>query len=191
MAGRGTDIKLAKGVPDLGGLRVLGTERHESRRIDRQLRGRCARQGDPGSSHFFLSLEDDLMQRYGNSEKMTGMLQKVGMEEDEEISHPLLNRSIESAQKRVEQHHYQIRRRTLEYDDVMNKQREQLYGFRNNIIKGDDVRDVMFDVVEDVIVKRVESYMPQGFDEEEIGHDYTGLAAWVNQTFPVGLGRKN
>ena len=190
MAGRGTDIKLAKGVPDLGGLHVLGTERHESRRIDRQLRGRCARQGDPGSSHFFLSLEDDLMRRYGNSEKMTGMLQKVGMEEDEEISHPLLNRSIESAQKRVEQHHYQIRRRTLEYDDVMNKQREQLYGFRNNIIKGDDVRDVMFDVVEDVIVKRVESYMPQGFEEEEIGYDYTGLAVWVNQTFPVGLGEE-
>ena len=190
MAGRGTDIKLAKGVPDLGGLHVLGTERHESRRIDRQLRGRCARQGDPGSSHFFLSLEDDLMRRYGNSEKMTGMLQKVGMEEDEEISHPLLNRSIESAQKRVEQHHYQIRRRTLEYDDVMNKQREQLYGFRNNIINGDDVRDVMFDVVEDVIVKRVESYMPQGFEGEEIGYDYTGLAAWVNQTFPVGWGEE-
>ena len=190
MAGRGTDIKLAKGVPDLGGLHVLGTERHESRRIDRQLRGRCARQGDPGSSHFFLSLEDDLMRRYGNSEKMTGMLQKVGMEEDEEISHPLLNRSIESAQKRVEQHHYQIRRRTLEYDDVMNKQREQLYGFRNKIIKGDDVRDVIFDVVEDVIVKRVESYMPQGFEGEEIGYDYTGLAAWVNQTFPVGLGEE-
>ena len=190
MAGRGTDIKLAKGVPDLGGLHVLGTERHESRRIDRQLRGRCARQGDPGSSHFFLSLEDDLMRRYGNSEKMTGMLQKVGMEEDEEISHPLLNRSIESAQKRVEQHHYQIRRRTLEYDDVMNKQREQLYGFRNNIINGDDVRDVMFDVVEDVIVKRVESYMPQGFEGEEIGCDYTGLAVWVNQTFPVGLGEE-
>ena len=190
MAGRGTDIKLAKGVPDLGGLHVLGTERHESRRIDRQLRGRCARQGDPGSSHFFLSLEDDLMRRYGNSEKMTGMLQKVGMEEDEEISHPLLNRSIESAQKRVEQHHYQIRRRTLEYDDVMNKQREQLYGFRNNIINGDDVRDVMFDVVEDVIVKRVESYMPQGFEGEEIGYDYTGLAVWVNQTFPVGLGEE-
>jgi len=181
---------LAKGVPDLGGLHVLGTERHESRRIDRQLRGRCARQGDPGSSHFFLSLEDDLMRRYGNSEKMTGMLQKVGMEEDEEISHPLLNRSIESAQKRVEQHHYQIRRRTLEYDDVMNKQREQLYGFRNNIINGDDVRDVMFDVVEDVIVKRVESYMPQGFEGEEIGYDYTGLAVWVNQTFPVGLGEE-
>ena len=190
MAGRGTDIKLAKGVPDLGGLHVLGTERHESRRIDRQLRGRCARQGDPGSSHFFLSLEDDLMRRYGNSEKMTGMLQKVGMEEEEEISHPLLNRSIESAQKRVEQHHYQIRRRTLEYDDVMNKQREQLYGFRNNIINGDDVRDVMFDVVEDVIVKRVESYMPQGFEGEEIGYDYTGLAVWVNQTFPVGLGEE-
>lgn len=188
MAGRGTDIKLAAGVAKLGGLHVLGTERHESRRIDRQLRGRCARQGDPGSSHFFLSLEDDLMRRYGNSEKMTAMLQKVGMEEEEEISHPLLNRSIESAQKKVEQHHYQIRRRTLEYDDVMNKQREQLYGFRNGIIKGPDVRDVMFDVVEDVILKQVEAFSPQEFDMEETGYDYAGLAFWVNQTFPVGLG---
>ena len=188
MAGRGTDIKLAAGVSELGGLHVLGTERHESRRIDRQLRGRCARQGDPGSSHFFLSLEDDLMRRYGNSEKMTAMLQKVGMEEEEEISHPLLNRSIESAQKRVEQHHYQIRRRTLEYDDVMNKQREQLYGFRNSIINGDDVRDVMFDVVEDVILKQVEAFSPQEFDMGETSYDYAGLAFWVNQTFPVGVG---
>ena len=186
MAGRGTDIKLAQGIAGCGGLHVLGTERHEARRIDRQLRGRCARQGDPGSSHFFLSLEDKLMRLYGNSEKMTGMLQKVGMEEDEEISHPLLNRSIETAQKRVEQHNYQQRRRTLEYDDVMNKQRERLYGFRNDVIRGDDVRDMMFDIVERVILKRVESHIELEYNEE-FGADFEGLAGWVNHAFPVGL----
>ncbi len=186
MAGRGTDIKLADGINKLGGLHVLGTERHESRRIDRQLRGRCARQGDPGSSHFFLSLEDNLMRLYSNSEKMTSMLQKVGMEDDEEIAHPWLNRSIETAQKRVEQHHYQMRRRTLEYDDVMNKQRERLYGFRNEIINGDDVRDRMFDIVEEVVIERVLGHIQEDFDPES-GADYQGLSDWVNQTFPVGL----
>lgn len=186
MAGRGTDIKLADGISRLGGLHVLGTERHESRRIDRQLRGRCARQGDPGSSHFFLSLEDNLMRLYSNSEKMTSMLQKVGMADDEEIAHPWLNRSIETAQKRVEQHHYQMRRRTLEYDDVMNKQREQLYGFRNEIINGDDVRDRMFDIVEEVVIDRVLGHIQEDFDPES-GADYQGLAEWVNQTFPVGF----
>ena len=186
MAGRGTDIKLGEGVADLGGLAVLGTERHESRRIDRQLRGRCARQGDPGSSHFFLSLEDKLMRLYSNSEKMTSLLQRVGMEEDEEISHPMLNRSIETAQKRVEQHNYQMRRRTLEYDDVMNKQREELYGFRNDVIRGDDVRDRMFDIVEEVVIDRVVGHISAEFDEES-GADFQGLAEWVNHTFPVGL----
>ena len=186
MAGRGTDIKLAEGIADRGGLHVLGTERHESRRIDRQLRGRCARQGDPGSSHFFLSLEDKLMRLYSNSEKMTGLLQRVGMEEEEEISHPMLNRSIETAQKRVEQHNYQMRRKTLEYDDVMNKQREELYGFRNDVIHGDDVRDRMFDIVEEVVIDRVVGHISADFDEES-GADFQGLAEWVNHTFPVGL----
>lgn len=190
MAGRGTDIKLAEGIGDLGGLHVLGTERHESRRIDRQLRGRCARQGDNGSSHFFLSLEDNLMRLYSNSEKMTSMLQKVGMQDDEEIAHPWLNRSIETAQKRVEQHHYQMRRRTLEYDDVMNKQREQLYGFRNEIIRGEDVRDRMFDIVEEVVIDRVLDYIQEDLDPE-LGLDYRGLSEWVNQTFPVGLSEQD
>jgi len=122
MAGRGTDIKLAAGVPDIGGLHVIGTERHEARRIDRQLRGRCARQGDPGSSHFFISLEDDLMRLFG-SDRIVKYMEKMGLEEDQELEHPLLNRSIGQAQKRVEQHNFQIRKRTLEYDDVMNKQR--------------------------------------------------------------------
>src|SRR5262249_4090616 len=112
MAGRGTDIKLGTGVPDLGGLHVLATERHEARRIDRQLRGRCARQGDPGSSHFFISLEDDLMRLFG-SDRIVKYMEKLGLEEDQELEHPLLNRSIEQAQKRVEQHHFQMRKRTL------------------------------------------------------------------------------
>ena len=189
MAGRGTDIKLAEHVADRGGLHVLGTERHESRRIDRQLRGRCARQGDPGSSHFFLSLEDRLMRLYGNSEKMTGLLERLGMEEDEEISHPMLNRSIETAQKKVEQHHYQSRRRTLEYDDVMNKQREKIYGLRNSTLRGDDVRELMFDVVEEVTIDQVWTHLNPEYGEE--GMNYQGLSDWVNQTFPVGLGEED
>src|SRR5204863_8263715 len=128
MAGRGTDIKLGLGVPDQGGLMVIGTERHESRRIDRQLRGRCARQGDPGSSHFFISLEDDLMRLFG-SDRIVKYMERMGLEEGQELEHPLLNRSIGQAQKRVEQHNFQQRKRTLEYDDVMNKQREVIYGF--------------------------------------------------------------
>jgi preprotein translocase subunit SecA len=187
MAGRGTDIKLAEGIPGIGGLHVLGTERHESRRIDRQLRGRCARQGDPGSSHFFLSLEDDLMRLYGASDKMGGWLEKLGMEEGEEISHPMLNRSIETAQKRVEQHHYQTRRRTLEYDDVMNKQREELYGFRNRVLHGDDTRDIIFDIIEEVTIERVEGHLSQIDDTEDTDGGLRPLDEWVNLTYPVGL----
>jgi preprotein translocase subunit SecA len=187
MAGRGTDIKLAEGIPGMGGLHVLGTERHESRRIDRQLRGRCARQGDPGSSHFFLSLEDDLMRLYGASDKMGGWLEKLGMEEGEEISHPMLNRSIETAQKRVEQHHYQTRRRTLEYDDVMNKQREELYGFRNRVLHGDDTRDIIFDIIEEVTIERVEGHLSQIDDTEDTDGGLRPLDEWVNLTYPVGL----
>ena len=187
MAGRGTDIKLAQGIAERGGLHVLGTERHESRRIDRQLRGRCARQGDPGSSHFFISLEDKLMRLYGNNEKMTRLLTEWGdMQEDDVIEHRLLNRSIETAQKRVEQHNYQMRRRTLEYDDVMNKQREVLYGFRNEIIHGDDVRDEMFNIIENVVIERVYSHIEAEYNEEW-GADFAGLAQWVNHTFPIGI----
>src|SRR5919197_280433 len=157
MAGRGTDIKLGPGVPELGGLHVLGTERHEARRIDRQLRGRCARQGDPGSSHFFISLEDDLMRLFG-SDRIVKVMEKVGLEEGQELTHPLLNRSIETAQKRVEQHNFQIRKRTLEYDDVMNKQREVIYGFRNEIIHAEDVQDRLMDIMEEVVIQKVEEF---------------------------------
>ena len=184
MAGRGTDIKLGPGVADVGGLHVLATERHEARRIDRQLRGRCARQGDPGSSHFFIALEDDLMRLFG-SDKIVKVMERVGLEEGQELEHPLLNRSIQTAQKRVEQHNFQARKRTLEYDDVMNKQREIVYGFRNEIIRGDDVRDRLMDIMEEVVLAKVEEFTSH---ETEISEwDIRGLADWVNLNFPIGM----
>jgi preprotein translocase subunit SecA len=184
MAGRGTDIKLGPGVAELGGLHVLATERHEARRIDRQLRGRCARQGDPGSSHFFISLEDDLMRLFG-SDRIVKVMERVGLEENQELEHPLLNRSIQTAQKRVEQHNFQIRKRTLEYDDVMNKQREVIYGFRNEIIHGDDVRDRLMDVMEEVVVSKVSEFSAPDKDAQE--WNVRGLADWVNLNFPLGI----
>jgi preprotein translocase subunit SecA len=184
MAGRGTDIKLGPGIPELGGLHVLATERHEARRIDRQLRGRCARQGDPGSSHFFISLEDDLMRLFG-SDRIVKVMERVGLEEGQELEHPLLNRSIQQAQKRVEQHNFQIRKRTLEYDDVMNKQREVIYGFRNEIIHGVDVRDRLLDIMEEVVAQKVEEFSAK--DDEVSEWNLRGLADWVNMTFPLGL----
>ncbi len=184
MAGRGTDIKLGPGVPDFGGLHVIGTERHEARRIDRQLRGRCARQGDPGSSHFFISLEDDLMRLFG-SDRIVKMMEKMGLEEGQELEHPFLNRSIQQAQKRVEQHNFQIRKRTLEYDDVMNKQREVIYGFRNEIIQSPDVRDRLMDIMEEVVVQKVEQFTSADFDPQE--WKIRALSDWVNLNFPIGL----
>jgi len=184
MAGRGTDIKLGAGIPNVGGLHVIGTERHEARRIDRQLRGRCARQGDPGSSHFFISLEDDLMRLFG-SDRIVKYMEKMGLEEGQELEHPLLNRSIEQAQKRVEQHNFQIRKRTLEYDDVMNKQREVIYGFRNEIIRATDVRDRLMDVMEEVVVQKVDQFTSATDDVSE--WNVRALADWVNLNFPLGI----
>jgi preprotein translocase subunit SecA len=186
MAGRGTDIKLGPGVADLGGLHVLATERHEARRIDRQLRGRCARQGDPGSSHFFIALEDDIMRLFG-SDRIVKVMERVGLEEGQELEHPLLNRSIETAQKRVEQHNFQIRKRTLEYDDVMNKQREVLYGFRNEIIHGDDVRDRLMDIMEEVVISKVDEFTST---EDVSEWNIRGLVDWVNLNFPLGFTEK-
>ena len=186
MAGRGTDIKLGPGVADLGGLHVIGTERHEARRIDRQLRGRCARQGDPGSSHFFIALEDDLMRLFG-SDRIVKVMERVGLEEGQELEHPLLNRSIETAQKRVEQHNYQQRKRTLEYDDVMNKQREVVYGFRNEIIHGDDVRDRLMDIMEEVVISKVDEFTS---NEDVSEWNIRGLSDWVNLNFPLGFTEK-
>ena len=184
MAGRGTDIKLGAGVADIGGLHVIGTERHESRRIDRQLRGRCARQGDPGSSHFFISLEDDLMRLFG-SDRIGKMMEKMGFEEGQELEHFMLNKSIETAQKRVELHNFQQRKRTLEYDDVMNKQREVIYGFRNEIIRADDVRDRLLDIMEEVVISKVDELTAATTDVSE--WNVRGLADWVNLNFPIGL----
>jgi preprotein translocase subunit SecA len=183
MAGRGTDIKLGAGVAEAGGLHVVATERHEARRIDRQLRGRCARQGDPGSSHFFIALEDDLMRLFG-SDRIVKYMERMGLEEGQELEHPLLNRSIEQAQKRVEQHNYQIRKRTLEYDDVMNRQREVIYGFRDEILDAEDVRDRLMEVMEEVVVQKVDEFTS---DEDTQEWNVPGLLDWVNLTFPIGI----
>jgi preprotein translocase subunit SecA len=182
MAGRGTDIKLGAGVAELGGLYVIGTERHESRRIDRQLRGRCARQGDPGMSRFYVSFEDDLMRNFGAAERMTRMMDRMGLEDGQELEHPWLNRSVETAQKRVEQRNYLARKRTLEFDDVMNKQREVVYGFRNEAINSEDPRPLIYETLDEAIPEKVISYLPP--DDEKNPH---GLLNWVNTTFPLGL----
>src|ERR1700730_7305747 len=184
MAGRGTDIKLGDGVSDVGGLHVLGTERHESRRVDRQLRGRCARQGDPGSSRFYVSFEDDLMRNFGASEKMTAMMERFGLKDGEELEHPWLNKSVETAQKRVEQRNYLIRKRTLDFDDVMNKQREVVYALRNETLETSEPRKLIFEIVDEVVPLRVQEYL-QSSDGSEPNFD--GLLLWVNATFPLGL----
>ena len=186
MAGRGTDIKLGEGVAALGGLNVLGTERHESRRIDRQLRGRCARQGDPGASRFYVSFEDDLMRNFGASDRMTTIMERFGLEDGQELEHSLLNRSVENAQKRVEQRNYMSRKHTLEYDDVMNKQREVVYGYRNETLETDHPRQLVDEVIDEAIPLKVEEYLKA--DGE--GPNYKGLLQWVNMTFPVGLSQE-
>jgi len=185
MAGRGTDIKLGEGVAELGGLYVIGTDRHESRRIDRQLRGRCARQGDPGLSRFYVSFEDDLMRNFGASERMTKIMETFGMKEGEELEHPWLNRSVETAQKRVEQRNYLMRRRTLEFDDVMNQQREVVYGYRNEVMDSADPRTMIYEVIDEILPKKIASFLETG--EEQAEPDYAGLVTWLNSTFPLGL----
>jgi len=150
MAGRGTDIKLGEGVKEAGGLHILGTSRHESRRIDNQLRGRSGRQGDPGSSRFFLSLEDDLLRIFG-SERISGFMGKLGMEEDEPIEHNWISKAIENAQKKVEGHNFDIRKHLLEYDDVMNKQRDVIYRQRREVLKGDEVLSILQDMIDELV----------------------------------------
>jgi preprotein translocase subunit SecA len=150
MAGRGTDIKLGEGVVEVGGLHILGTSRHESRRIDNQLRGRAGRQGDPGSSRFYLSLEDDLLRIFGSG-RISGIMDKLGMEEDEPIEHNMISRAIENAQRKVEGHNFDIRKHLLEYDDVMNKQREIIYQQRSEVLNGEDVVEVIDDMIEELV----------------------------------------
>jgi preprotein translocase subunit SecA len=184
MAGRGTDIKLGEGVTELGGLYVIGTERHSSRRIDRQLRGRCARQGDPGMSRFYVSFEDELMRNFGAADRMTKIMETFGLKEGEELEHPWLNKSVETAQKRVEQRDYMIRRRTLEFDDVMNQQREVVYGYRQEVMDSEDPRTLINEVIQEAVPKKVAEYLEVSPGEEP---DRTGLLNWINTTFPLGL----
>lgn len=209
MAGRGTDIKLGDGVvwvPDTtiksqvklddkydngrktlrelliekpGGLHVIGSERHESRRIDRQLRGRCARQGDPGSSQFFISLEDQLMRLFG-SDRISGIMTRLGMQEGEALEHKWLNRSVETAQRRVEQQNFAIRKRTLEFDDVMNKQRTVVYDLRGEVLMSESAHERILDVFNDLALSQAERYLTQVKDAQP-----EELVNWVHETFPI------
>ena len=180
MAGRGTDIQLGEGVPEIGGLAILGTERHESRRIDNQLRGRAGRQGDPGSSQFFLSLEDDLMRIFG-ADNISGIMDKLGMEEDEPIEHSLITRSIEKAQKKVEDHNYNIRKYILEYDDVMNQQREVFYEQRRRILGNESLRETIETMIDKIVVESMDTYADEKLYPEE--WDYEGLYTHLSQYF--------
>jgi preprotein translocase subunit SecA len=182
MAGRGTDIKLAPGVPELGGLFVIGTERHESRRTDRQLRGRCARQGDPGRSQFFISFEDDLMRNFAAADRMTAMMERFGMKEGEALEHSWLNKSVETAQKRVEQRNYTWRKRVLDFDDVMNMQREVVYGYRNEVLTTEVPRDLVTEIIEETIPAKVRQFLS---DQDDDKPNYNDLLHWVNATLPV------
>ena len=183
MAGRGTDIKLGEGVRELGGLFVVGTERHESRRIDRQLRGRCSRQGDPGQTKFFLSLEDDLMRLFlqGN---LASKIMEGSMQEGEELEHKWLNYSIESAQKKVEQQNFSIRKRLLQYDDVLNKQREVIYGIRNGALHSDRPKDTIFEMIEEEIATRLEGANYDGKGGASASN-LEALVGWLNSHFPI------
>ena len=180
MAGRGTDIVLGEGVQALGGLHVIGTERHEARRIDNQLRGRCGRQGDPGSSRFYLSMEDDLLRIFG-SDRIAGLMQKLGMEEGQEIEHPIISSAIENAQTRVEGRNFDIRKQLLEYDNVMNRQREVIYAERRKVLEGENLKEHYLGMIEEVVPILVQGISLQ----EEDG--FKTLSETVRSVFPVAL----
>ena len=182
MAGRGTDIKLGPVVPDLGGLYVLGTERHESRRIDNQLRGRSGRQGDPGESRFYLSFEDDLLRLFGG-ERMQGVIDRIGLEEDVPIEAGMISNSVRRAQEQVESRNFQIRKRILEYDDVLNKQRQVIYAIRRDILMGEDVDT--FSYVEEVLTDVVSQHVSDAVYPEE--WDLDTLAAELNRFYPTTI----
>jgi preprotein translocase subunit SecA len=186
MAGRGTDIKLGEGVKEVGGLHILGTERHESRRIDNQLRGRSGRQGDPGSSRFYMALEDDLLRIFGG-ERITGIMEKLGMQEGEPIEHNLISRAIENAQSKVEGHNFEIRKQLLEYDDVMNQQREVIYQQRRDLLTGMDIRDT----IEDILMETAEGVAQQFVDERAHAAewDWEGLSNNLFSQFGLKIGK--
>jgi preprotein translocase subunit SecA len=178
MAGRGTDIKLGPGVAESGGLHIIGTERHESRRIDRQLRGRSGRQGDPGSSRFYLSLEDDLMRLFG-SDRIASIMQKVGIEEGQAIEHKMITNSVGRAQKKVEENNFAIRKRLLEYDNVMNQQREIIYSKRKQALMGERLKDELLEMVDKAVDNIINKYFPES--------DLDGLIDEVQRTFLVKI----
>jgi preprotein translocase subunit SecA len=182
MAGRGVDIKLGEGVPALGGLHIIGTERHESRRIDNQLRGRSGRQGDPGSSRFYLSLEDPLLRIFGG-ERLGVIMQKLKMPEGEPIEHPIVNRSIAKAQTRVESRNFDIRKQLLEYDDVANDQRRVIYQQRNELLEGEDVADTIGNMVRGQVEDTVKLHVPPESVEEQ--WDVPGLVAALASDYQI------
>jgi preprotein translocase subunit SecA len=186
MAGRGTDILLGPGIAARGGLHIVGTERHESRRIDNQLRGRAGRQGDPGSSQFFLSLEDDLMKKFA-PEWVGAFLSKLGLGDGQDITSPMVSRAITRAQKKVEAYNFEIRKNLLEYDEVMDLQRKEVYGLRQRVLEGDDVR--LREVIESMISRVVEQHVKQTFakDASPEQRDPKALAAWFRRHFAVDV----
>ena len=186
MAGRGTDIVLGESVTDLGGLHILGTERHESRRIDNQLRGRSGRQGDPGSSRFYLSLEDDLLRIFGG-ERITGIMEKLGMEEGEPIEHGLISRAIENAQAKVEGHNFDIRKHLIEYDDVMNQQREVIYKQRREALDGKNLKETVQDIIFDKASGIAELFADERALPEE--WDFKGIDEAVFKQFNLRIGK--
>ncbi len=186
MAGRGVDIKLGDGVLDLGGLYVIGTERHESRRIDNQLRGRSGRQGDPGETRFFLSAEDQLVRLFAGDRIFT-ILDKLGPGEDQPIEHKMLTKRIEGAQKRVEEMHFDMRKQVLKYDDVLNKQREVIYAERRGVLEGEDLSESILEWIDEVVEDIVMAHTDSNFPEE---WDFEGLFAGLHQVFPVSFDRE-
>lgn len=196
MAGRGTDIKLGPGVTELGGLYIIGTERHEARRIDNQLRGRSGRQGDPGTSRFYVSLEDELMRRFG-SERIAGLMGRLGMDDSTPIEHRLISKSIESAQTKTEGHNFDIRKHVVQYDDVMNRHREVIYGDRREIVAGEDMNDRVMGFIGGEIEKLVEAQFPEKGagdpDYDALYSAYTGLipSSKLKAAALEGLGRED
>jgi preprotein translocase subunit SecA len=186
MAGRGVDIALGEGVKELGGLHIIGTERHESRRIDNQLRGRAGRQGDPGSSRFYLSLEDELMQRFG-SERLASAMEWLGVQEGTPIEHPWISKAIEGAQKKVEEHNFEIRKQVIKYDDVRNTQRTVIYEQRNMVLDGENLKDEIMDMIDEVIEDQLETYAAEKMDRSD--WDIPGLIDWVRKTFLIDISR--
>ncbi|MCD4715831.1 MAG: preprotein translocase subunit SecA [Desulfobacterales bacterium] len=193
MAGRGTDIVLGEGVRELGGLHILGTERHESRRVDNQLRGRSGRQGDPGTSRFYLSLEDDLLRIFG-SDRISSIMERLGMEEGEPIEHSLISRGIENAQKKVEAHNFDMRKHLLEYDDVMNKQREIIYSLRKDVLKGKEIGQIITNMIDDKAEALVEKWIdpkayPENWDIQGLKDNLSRLFRFRPKIGPEDIGQ--